>query len=207
MNKVKSQTILIISAAALIVAFILIIGVIVPKVNQLKQKNMAIAAKQQELDLGKKKVEALRAAELAIKTAKNDLDKLGVSIPYKEKSEEALAQLAAIATDSKTIIKTVSIGSSETGQLNVSITIEGNYNDTLKFISDVEKNIRPTQIRDYSMSWVEDQQSLNSTFNLIFPYVYEQPQGSSQLTPTTAATATSSVVPGQTGTAGIQGGL
>jgi len=164
---------------ALILTILGVIFMIIPRFESLKDLSTKISAKEAELDLGKKKVTALRTATQLIKTAQTDMDLLGVAIPVGKNAEEALAQLSANASTSGVSIVSTTISDGEAGHVSIALTLSGDFDGTYSFISNLEKNLRPVTIADYNM--IEAEGNIDSTLNLLFPYVEEPKQDSEGL--------------------------
>ncbi len=158
------------------VTFFIVILYIVPKTTDLKNLSQRAAAKQSELEVGRQQVAAIRTATQLIKAARADMDTLGVAIPDKEKAEEALQQLSANASSSEITIKSVTAGTgqAETGQsgaLTITVSVSGDFSNTIAFIGNLEKNLRPVKVVDYSIVASGVGALTDTTFNLSFPYL------------------------------------
>ncbi len=167
-----------ISVLALLVSLGIVIFLVVPRVSEMKELSNSIAAKEAELEIGKNKVSALRNAVQLIKTARRDMEILGVALPPNKDIAEALVQTNANASNAGVVIQTISVGEGGAGNISVSATVSGSYEQVMGFLSNTEKNLRPMQVSDYSL--VSSEGAINATFNFLFPYLTletESPQG------------------------------
>lgn len=173
MNKKSTQTPILAAAILLLVALILLIAYIIPKITTLKELNQEISQKEHELAVGKQKVQALRDAAQLIQQAKKEVELLGISIPTKEKAEESLLQITNIATRQNVAVTSASFDSAE-GLLTMSVTAKGDYNKFVDFFNDINSNIRPVAVSGISFSVNEEDSGLEASFDLSFPYIAEE---------------------------------
>jgi len=202
MEKTKKSQNSALAVLAMLVAIIVVIFVIVPRVSAIRELSNQVTQKESELKAGQAKVEAVKQFALILKTAKNDIDKLGVSIPTEEKADEALLQAASAASSAGVSISSVAIaatsetvsGSTETaasaqqadtaqspaksGILSLTISTRGAYSAMLDYVKKLEENIRPVTIKGVAIAAVADSSDVDGNFTLDFPFVEE----SSQLT-------------------------
>jgi len=170
-KKSKSQMPMLISILALLVALILIGFFIVPKTSEIKELSNEVAKKEQELELGKKKVASIREAIKLMAQAKNDIEKLNIAIPSNPNAEEALVQLQEIASKSGSVIIDSSVGDSNQSTQKIGLTLNGEYSQILDFLSKLKSNMRPVEISNYSMVSNEDESIITASFNLEYPYL------------------------------------
>lgn len=176
MNKPSNtQKIILVSVVALLLSFFIIILYTVPRISNLKSLSTQVAAKEAELEAGLEEVRSVRSAVQLIKTAKSDMATLGIAIPDQEKAEEALAQLGANASSSQLQIKSIAIGAGEASNIGISISTSGSFDQTMTFLSNLEKNLRPIKIANYSLSATEDASLVEASFTLLFPFLPPEP--------------------------------
>jgi len=166
----KGQGMLLISVVALLGSFIIVITYIVPKISSLKDLANQVAAKEQELETGRSKVEALKKATAIIKIARSEIETLGIAVPSKERADEALAQIAKIASDSGLSLQSVNSGTSGDGFVNITVSCEGSFPSVQTFLEKIERNLRPVKVMDYTVASGTDGGSVSSTFNFSLPY-------------------------------------
>ncbi|MDP3014759.1 MAG: hypothetical protein Q8M92_10980, partial [Candidatus Subteraquimicrobiales bacterium] len=123
-----------------------------------------------------------KAAAL-IKTARLEMETLQIAVPTYEKAEEAVAQLSAAADQAGLLIQSITVGTPGKGYLNLTVTSEGEYDNTISFLSNVEQNLRPATISDNSIASTQEGSLISATFNVNLPYIGESP------TPTVGASA------------------
>jgi len=170
----KGQGMLLISVVALLASFIIVISYLVPKISSLKDLANQVALKEQELETGKAKVEALKKATAIIKVARSEIETLGIAVPSKERADEAVAQIAKIAGDSGLNLQSVNAGAPGGGFINVTVSCEGSFPSVQTFLEKIEKNLRPVKVVDYTVASASGGASVSSTFNFSMPYVGEE---------------------------------
>ncbi len=173
MNKKATQTPVALAALLLLVALVVLIAYVIPQITTLKDLNQSIVQKEQELAIGKQKVQAIRDAVQLIQQAKKEVEVLGIAIPTKEKAEESLLQIANIASRQEITVKTATFSSAE-GSLAMNVTAEGDYNKFVDFFNDVNSNIRPAAVSGINFSPNEETGALEASFDVIFPYIAEE---------------------------------
>jgi len=172
-KKTSPQTLLIAAALSLLVALVLIIAYMVPKINTLKDLNQTIVQKQQELDLGKQKVQAVRDAVQLLQQAKKEIEVLNIAMPTKEKAEESLLQVSEIASKQEIEITSATFAEDKTSgsqQLTMSLTTRGAYNKFVDFFNAVNTNLRPAVASGINFS-PNEEKGLEASFDLTFPYI------------------------------------
>lgn len=187
--KGKSQAVVISSIISLLVAILLTILVLVPQFSKLKELSDTANAKQEQLKLGREKVRSIKDGVNLIASSKQDIDLLGVAIPKTPEAESALMQVSSAASVAGVAISSVSILDTSKAELKISFSLIGPYDKTLDFVSKIESNLRPTQVVDFTINYVEGSE-LSSTFNLSFPYLEAEPTAS--LTPGSSVTVNQS---------------
>lgn len=171
----KSQISTYLSVLALLAAFILVITYIVPKITVLKDLSTQIVAKESELSAGKQKVEDLKKAAGLIKMARSQMETLQIAVPTKEKADEAVAQLSAASSQAGLSIQSITVGTSSGGIATLTVTTEGEFSNTVSFMSAVEQNLRPATFSDFSIASSQTDSVISATFNISIPYINESP--------------------------------
>lgn len=182
----NSQLTVLIVLVALLLSFLGIIFVIVPRISTLKTLSDQVAAKQAELDAGRQEVQSLKAAVQLIQSAQKDIETLGIAVPNSPKADEALVQLSQAATQAGLTVKSAAISPSEDQSITFTVSTDGQYNSAVSFIANMEKNLRPVAFIDYTLSATQNSSVISATFNISFPYIEEEE------TATTTATSTES---------------
>lgn len=194
---------------AMLVAVLVVIFFIVPKVSAIKDFSNQAVQKESELASGQAKVAAAKQFATLIKTARADIEKLGVSIPTEEKADEAILQAASAASSAGIGITSVSVSASDGtenatktttategqaavkeaatgGVLSLTIATRGNYTATVDFLKKMESNLRPITLKNLSVaSSVDSGSDVDGNFTLDFPYVAANATATSQPTTTT----------------------
>jgi len=160
---------MLIGVLALLASLAIIIFLIVPRVSEMRDLSNNIAAKEAELEIGKKKVSSLRSAVQLIKTARRDMEILGVAVPADKDIAEALVQVNANASNSGVVIDAISTSGGEAGNVSINASVKGSYEQIMGFLSNSEKNLRPIKIVDYNL--VSTEGTISATFNMLFPYL------------------------------------
>lgn len=190
--KKNSQFFILIVLLCLLLSLLAVIFLIVPHVSTLKNLSQKVAAKEQELTLGREKVQAIRNASILIKSAQRDIQLLGVAIPEKEKADEALVQVTSAASSAGISVQSAVISPSVNSAVSLTVSASGSYENTVSFIANLEKNLRPVKISDYSLASSSSGQ-ISSTFTISFPYLSAQPSptATTGTTPTDSQNSTS----------------
>lgn len=189
MEKTNKSQITTLAVLSLLVGILVVIFFIVPQVSQIKDYSGQINQKEIELQSGQDQVQAIKEYALVLKTAKSDVEKLGVSIPTEEKADEAVLQVASAASSAGISMNSVSVSStttgttnvtseasaSQTGTLTLSVSTSGGYDATLGFIKNLEKNLRPVTLSNLSIAGdAEGGSDVAATFSLSFPYIQDE---------------------------------
>jgi len=207
MEKTKKNSNSALAVLAMLVAIIVVIFFIVPRVSSIRDLSNRVSQKELELKAGQAKVEAVKQFALVLKTAKNDIDKLGVSIPTEEKADEALLQATSAASSAGISISSVAIAATsesasaasteaatgtvqadgaqnptKSGVLTLTISTRGGYSAMLDYIKKLEENIRPVTIKSVAIASATDSSDVDGNFTLDFPFVEDISQSATQTT-------------------------
>ena len=169
-DKTKSQLPALIGVLGLLASILLVIFFIVPKTSEIKTLANEVAAKEQELELGKQKVAAIREAVKLIASAKKEVDALDVSIPKSPSADEALAQMQDIASQSEIKVVEATIGGASDGYQEITITMSGSYGNMVSFLDKMQNNLRPTKVKTINLFYNEETEEISMSLNLMFPY-------------------------------------
>lgn len=169
-DKTKSQLPALIGVLGLLASILLVIFFIVPKTSEIKTLANEVAAKEQELELGKQKVAAIREAVKLITSAKKEVDTLNVSIPKSPSADEALAQMQDIASQSEIKVVEATVGGASDGYQEITITMSGSYSNMVSFLDKMQNNLRPTKVKTINLFYNEETEEISMSLNLMFPY-------------------------------------
>lgn len=169
--KKQSQLTSFLSVLALLGAFILIIFVLVPKIRQLSDLSNQAKAKSEQIELKKQEIAAVRQASALIKSAKQEVQTLQIAVPDKEKTEEALAQLSDATASAGLDLTSIGLHGAQDGYVKVSATVFGPFDKVIALMGNLEKNLRPIRVDDYTVTSSEGSADVSTTLNLSFPYL------------------------------------
>jgi hypothetical protein len=169
-DKTKSQLPALIGVLGLLASILLVIFFIVPKTSEIKTLANEVAAKEQELELGKQKVAAIREAVKLIASAKKEVETLNVSIPKSPSADEALAQMQDIASQSEIKVVEATVGGASDGYQEITITMSGSYSNMVSFLDKMQNNLRPIEVKTINLFYNEETEEISMSLNLMFPY-------------------------------------
>lgn len=177
----KNQPLLLIGALALLASVVVVIVYVVPKISALKDLANKVETKQQELETGKSKVEALKKAAAIIKVARSEMETLGIAVPTKEKADEAVSQIADASGKAGLDVESINASGSQEGSLGLVVTSSGGYGNVTNFIENIEKNLRPVKITSCTVV-SNSEGKVDATINLSVPFL-AQSEASATSTP------------------------
>lgn len=184
--KKQSQLISFISVLALLGAFLLIIFVVTPRVRQLWDLSSQAKGKGEQIALKQQEVESVKEASVLVKGAKQEVEMLQIAVPDKEKAEEALAQLSSATAAAGLKMTSVGLHGAQDGFVKISMSVFGPFDKFIGLMGNLESNLRPIKIDDYTVTSSEDSSDVSASLNLLFPYL-------PQTSPTPQVSATASV--------------
>lgn len=144
--------------------------IINPKINDLRQFNNKIQAKEKEISASQARITDLKAMQDKFRENPDDLQLLDLVIPKDEQFPELIRQLSAMAANSGMVLKSINpdnrSGSEET---IVAVTLSGDYLGLINFANNVEKNNRLVSLKSFALaSSGEDNGSFEATLRLGF---------------------------------------
>jgi Tfp pilus assembly protein PilO len=128
-----------------------------------------LAKTNREIDSMRIKLESLNMAKTSMDSMGDTVNKLFLSIPGDKDSPNLITELEAIATKAKTYMPSISISDGSaaaaavasaaptSNAITVSFTVNGAFGDLNQLITDLEKDIRFTNIR--SITYTYDKKS------------------------------------------------
>lgn len=172
---------------SLIISLLVIISIMAgyfllwPFSNQLKEGNIAFAAKEEELKLKKQKLDDLRALSENFVKAEEDLRILELSMPKEEQIPEILVQIEAMVGEAGLKIGDLNPKKNEKeGKVDVILSVEGEYVNIINLIGLLQENIRPVSIREINLSkgeGTEENANQAFTFSLTASFPYQGEKG------------------------------
>lgn len=168
---------------SLLVAILVGILLIYPQITKIKALSATVNQKESELEQGLREVSEIKEFALLLKSAKSDIEKLGVAIPEEERADEALLQMAVAASNAGISITGVGVdaqGSQDaqegellpSGTVTLTISTQGEYLKTVDFIKKAENNLRPASLRNINLSSDEEGSAgVSGSFMIDFPFI------------------------------------
>ncbi|OQA52625.1 MAG: hypothetical protein BWY43_00414 [candidate division WS2 bacterium ADurb.Bin280] len=188
----KATNVTNLAVLALLVAILVGILLVYPQISKIKTLSATVNQKESELNEGLMEVSEIKEFALLLKSAKSDIEKLGVAIPEEERADEALLQMAVAAGSAGINITGVGVDAqgaqssqeAEGGSGSVTLTVSttGEYGKTIDFIKKAEKNLRPVSFRNITLS-SDDESSgeIAGSFMIDFPFINAIQSGSEEV--------------------------
>lgn len=169
MDKRDSKT----NRSAIIAAFsviaILAIGYfyISPNIGALKTLNIQVDAKIAEITKYNDNVSALNVLKSQLAQISDQLNKLGLAVPSNDDMPDALTQIESMANNSGLKVNSIQPGKESTGIVPITVNLKGDYIGLANFITKLEKNIRPANIKSINIASASGENNLlNITMNM-----------------------------------------
>lgn len=174
MKEQKSQNLILITSLLLIIAIAIVALYIAPKFYEIAKINSQIKMKQEQYNLGIRKIEAIKQAGDVMKISLQEINRINVSMPLEKSADEALITVEKIARGNGLDLKNVQIGKSdETKSLaSIEVTMEGGFESIAGFLNAMKNNLRPVDVDSYIIEPIGDR--LSFSVSLMFPYFDEK---------------------------------
>lgn len=174
MKEQKSQNLTLITSVLFIAAIALVALYIAPKFYEIAKINSQIKLKQEQYNLGIRKIDAIKQAGNVMKISLQEINRINVSMPLEKSADEALIIVEKIAHDNSLDLKNVQIGKSdETKSLApIEVTMEGGFQSVTGFLNALKSNLRPVDVDSYIIEPAGDK--LTFSVSLLFPYFDEK---------------------------------
>lgn len=127
--------------------------VIYPKISELKNLNTQIAAVNKDSINLQEKTSNLKILQSKFARASSDVELLKVALPADEQMAEIIQQLQTLASKSGMLVKSIrpSIGPVSDETL-LAVSLEGTFSNLVTFSENLEKNVRPANIKSVNMA-------------------------------------------------------
>lgn len=174
---------------SLIIALLVILSVMAgyfllwPFSNQLKEDNIALAAKEEELKLKKQKLDDLRELSQNFIQAEENLKSLELAMPEEDQIPEVIVQIEAVVGEAGLAIGDLNPKKNEKeGVVEVILSVDGEYGNIINLIGLLQENIRPVLISEINLSKGEKDEEgggtgLTFSLTVSFPYQGEGKEG------------------------------
>lgn len=167
-NKKNNQSSTIILISILVIAAVAYFF-INSYISQIKDLNIKLSARSDEITQMQSKIDALNSLKNDFSQNSDKAKKLGLALPSGDQIPEVLVQLETIANSSGLKVSSIMPAKENAkNALSLSLSLQGEYPGLVSFISSLEKNIRPVNIKTINLASVtkENQSSLNFTLGL-----------------------------------------
>jgi len=161
-----------------LISLLCLIGIIVigvwltyPLLNQLKNVNLTLAAKNNEVKLMEDKINNLNTLKTDFNKYQTQVKFLAAALPTEDQMPEILVQTEALAKKSGLEVTSIQPGKTvSSGETGLNMSTKGSFSSTLDFLQNLEKNARPAQVKsmNISSSQAGDVTVVSTTFTLGF---------------------------------------
>lgn len=154
--------------SAAIIASISVIGIIAigyfyiyPNIDGLKQLNTQVEAKISEISKYQDNISALNILKNQYSQISGQISKLGLAIPADADMPNLLTQVEYMANSSGMKLNSIQPGKETAkGVVPVTINLKGDFTGLNNFVTMLEKNIRPANIKTINIASVSNEESL-----------------------------------------------
>lgn len=165
-----------------IITIISLIGIVVvgfwgtyPMITQLKDVNLANRAKAQEITLTESKINNLNTLKTDFQRFQTEVSMLSVVAPTTDQLPEILVQIETMAKKSGLEVSSIQPDkASSSSQTDVNLSVKGSFAATLSFLQNLEKNIRPAQVKSLTINSGKLGQSTSLTTNFSLGFLKAQ---------------------------------
>lgn len=155
----KATRLTLFALLALVVAIIIAYFATLPFYKDFKQTSFDIAVEKQEITKGKQRIDEVNQAYAKLRGMKRDIELLDVAVPAEPAIAEALIQINEIVNRSGLqIIAITPAGEEEetTGEVQVTLSVQGPFRGLQEFLRLSEKNLRPISVKSLNILAQED---------------------------------------------------
>ena len=158
----------IVSLLSLIVILVIAVWVIYPNLNQIKDLNIKLGAKDKEISQAKQKINNLNTLKSEFNRFQEVVKQLEIAAPSEAQMPEILVQLETLAKRSGMEIISIQPTTTKNNQeVAVNLATNGNFASTLLFLRNLEKNARPIQVKSFTLDSAKaGEGNLSATFAL-----------------------------------------
>lgn len=137
---------------------VLLIGVIAyfylnPAISRLKDLNTKVAAKDKEINLLTDKINNLTQLQIKFNQNQAEVKELQLAAPSSDQVADILVELEAIGAKSGVKINSIQPSKdTQSSQVPVNVSVQGDYLALTNFVAATEKNIRPISIKSINLT-------------------------------------------------------
>lgn len=139
---------------AIIMSIVLIYVLFVPGLRRLTDMSVKTAAKKNDLQIGRQKIDDLKAAAETLSQKSAAVEALNIAVPPQKDTAGALVQIAQMVSDAGLAVQSIqpNPNGAKAGALPMTVVVQGRFTDLVKFSEIVEKNLRPVQIKTINIA-------------------------------------------------------
>jgi len=166
---VRSNSQYVITVLCLIIIAAVAYYVINPFVSELKEVNIKLSAKNNQINQTQEKIIALQGLQTQFNAQKNLVSKMVVAAPVDAEMPEILVMIQNMAVASGLRVSAIQpTQTSVKTMVPVTVSLQGNYNSFTSFLTKLENNVRPMNIKTINLALAQKEGSseINSTLNL-----------------------------------------
>lgn len=166
---VRSNSQYVIMVLCLIIIAAVAYFVINPFVSELKEVNIKLSAKNNQIEETQEKITALQGLQTQFNAQKNLASKMEVAAPVDAEMPEILVMIQNMAVASGLRVSAIQPTQTSVKTMEpVTVSLQGNYNSFTSFLTKLENNVRPMNIKTINLALAQKEGSseINSTLNL-----------------------------------------
>ena len=171
----------VIPLVSVVISLVLVLLIIVPAIKTLPAATREVKNKQEQAEVLKNKIKVLEKLVDFKSVVDEDFMLLTAAIPSESQVPQLLTQIDQISKESGLSVVTMSytLSNTLTGEVDVTLTAGGNYDQIVGFLSNLEKSSRIVELDNLRYGENKDTEgnsSLLVTFVLKSPYLTLDPK-------------------------------
>lgn len=138
-----------------------------PTLAKIKDSNIKLSAKTNEINEMKTKISSLQTLATDFTSATDQVKKLGLALPTDSDTANVLVQLETMAISSGLQMNSIQPSTqAKKGVVNMTVSLQGEYTSLVNFITAMEKNLRPIDIKTINIASAKKENNVTTNFSL-----------------------------------------
>lgn len=160
---------------AIVLSIVLIYVLMIPGFKRLSDVSIKAAARKNDLQTGRQKVADLKTAAATLSQKNQAVEALNIAVPPDKDTADAIVQVSQMVSAAGLKVQSIQPSAeseSAVGQLPLTVLVQGQFPDLVKFSELAEKNLRPVKIVSINIATADEEggSELSASYSIQMVY-------------------------------------
>jgi len=167
---------------SIVLSIVLIYVLMLPGFRRLSDTSIKTSARKNDLQTGRQKVGDLKAAAATLSQKNQAVESLNIAVPPDKDTADAIVQVSQMVSGAGLAVQSIQPSAeseSAVGQLPLTVLVQGQFPDLVKFSEIAEKNLRPVKIISINIAAADEEggSELSASYSIQMVYYLAAKEG------------------------------